>query len=118
MPNFRLTTRVVLHEDDKRKKEHSPNAKEYETLHVEMHARDYRRFYVNDDNQKRKLPPGEYRLEVDAKDEDDARSIGMKRAKDASTIATSASRFSVLVTCGKYVRGYQLEEITEDPDSD
>ncbi len=69
MQRVRLVTGVVLHEDDKRKKEHSPDAKEYETLHAEMHSRDYRCVYVNDNNEKRKLPLGKYRLEVEAKDE-------------------------------------------------
>lgn len=58
MPNYTLTARVVLHKDDKRTKEHSPDADEYKTLHAEMHARGYRRYFVNQKDEKKSYRPG------------------------------------------------------------
>ena len=117
MPDYTLTTRVVLHKDDARTKEHSPDAEEYETLHAEMHARGYRRFYKNKRDQKLKLPPGEYVIDLTADDGASARSAAQKKAVEAATIATSAARFSLLTTGAGSIRGYQLEPITKDPDA-
>ncbi|RRA01127.1 hypothetical protein [Burkholderia cepacia] len=118
MPSFTLTTRVVLHKDDKRTKEHSPDASEYETLHAEMHERGYRRYFTNKAKEKVKLPPGEYIIDLKADDESAARDKAMKKAKAAATIATSAERFSVLITGAGNVRGYRLEVIDADPDEE
>ncbi|OAJ61500.1 hypothetical protein A6V36_24315 [Paraburkholderia ginsengiterrae] len=117
MPSFTLTTRVVLHKDDARKQPHPTDAKEYDTLHAEMHSRGYRRFYVNKDKEKLKLPPGEYTIDLDADDGVAARTAAMGKAKAAATIATSEKRFSVLVTGGDNIRGHQLEAVTKDPDA-
>ena len=117
MPTFTITTRVVLHKDDARKEPHPTNAKEYTDLHAEMHERDYVRYYENTQDVKLKLPPGEYTIVIDAADGAAARTKAMDKAKEAATIATSAARFSVLVTGGNNIRGYQLETITKDPDA-
>lgn len=116
MPSFTLTTRVVLHKDDARTKEHSPDAEEYETLHSEMHRRGYRRFFETDDKRKVKLPPGEYTIKLDAEDGAGARGKAMAKAKAAATIATSEKRFSAYVTGGNGLRSCHLEEIDGDPD--
>ncbi|MCW5118623.1 hypothetical protein B7L17_011700 [Burkholderia cenocepacia] len=118
MPSYTLTARVVLHKDDKRTKAHSPDAAEYETLHAEMHDRGYRRYFTNKAKEKVKLPPGEYVIDMKADNGSEARDKAMKKAKAAATIATSAERFSVLVTGGDNVRGYQLEVIDADPDEE
>jgi hypothetical protein len=118
MSSYTIITRVVLHKDDARKQPHLQDAKEYETLHAEMHKRDYRRFYVADgDKEKLKLPPGEYAIDLDADDGNAARKKAMAKAKAAATIATSAERFSLLVTGGRGIRSYRLEVITKDPDA-
>jgi hypothetical protein len=117
MPTYTLTTRVVLHKDDARTQPHPTDAKEYETLHFEMHERDYFRFYTTKSKEKRKLPPGEYTIDLDADDDAAARSKAMNKAIEAATIATSAKRFSLLVTGGDNIRGYQLEVVTKDPDA-
>ncbi|WP_186198191.1 hypothetical protein [Burkholderia gladioli] len=118
MPSFTLTARVVLHKDDARTEEHSPDADEYETLHAEMRRRDYRRYFINQNDEMKKLPPGLYRIKLKADDWDDASSKAMKKAKEAATIATSKNRFSIVITGGDGVRGVGLETITEDPDED
>jgi hypothetical protein len=117
MPTYTITTRVVLHKDDARRQPHPTDAKEYETLHAEMHSREYRRFFTTAKDEKLKLPPGEYTIDIQADDGAAARTVAMNKAKAAATIATSAARFSVLVTGGDNVRGYQLESITKDPDA-
>ncbi|WP_118179720.1 hypothetical protein [Paraburkholderia phosphatilytica] len=118
MPSYIVTPRVVLHKDDARTKEHSPDAKEYETLHIEMHRRGYRRFFENRNDKKLKLPPGEYVIDdLDAEDGADAREKAMTKAKAAATMATSEKRFSVYITGGGGVRGTHLEMIDEDPDA-
>ncbi|GLZ20135.1 hypothetical protein [Burkholderia plantarii] len=66
MPTFTLTARVVLHKDDARTEEHSPDADEYKTLHAEMHRRDYRRYFINRDDKVKKLPAGLYFIELKA----------------------------------------------------
>lgn len=42
----------------------------------------------------------------------------MKKAKAAATLATSAERFSVLITGGEGLRGANLDVIAEDPDEE
>ncbi|WDD94667.1 hypothetical protein Bsp3421_004801 [Burkholderia sp. FERM BP-3421] len=117
MPSYTLTARVVLHKDDERAKEHSPDAEEYATLHEQMYARGYRRFYESIDGDKFKLPPGEYTIDVTADDGKAARTAAMDKAKAAAKNATSVSRFSVYITGGGNIRGYHLEKISEDPDA-
>ena len=46
------------------------------------------------------MPPDEYTIDVDAEDGAGTRTIAMDKAKAAAAIATSAKRFSVLVTGG------------------
>jgi len=65
-----------------------------------MHSRDYRRFYRTKNKELLKLPPDEYTIDVDAEDGAGTRTIAMDKAKAAAAIATSAKRFSVLVTGG------------------
>ncbi|WP_186191980.1 hypothetical protein [Burkholderia gladioli] len=118
MPSFTLTARVVLHKDDERADEHSPDSKEYRDLHSEMHTRGYRRFFTNKAKEKVHLPPGEYTIDLDAEDGSDARDEAMKLAKEAATEATSKDRFSILLTGANSMRGYRLKVIDADPDQD
>jgi hypothetical protein len=118
MPKYVATTRVVLHKDDARKEPHSPDAKEYETLHAEMWKRNYRRYYETTSDDLVKLPPGEYIISQESGDRDGARKEALRKAKQAATIATSADRFSVFVNCDGSVTSYHLESISEDPDAD
>ncbi|WP_186010920.1 hypothetical protein [Burkholderia gladioli] len=111
-----ITTRIVLHKDDERTKEHSPDASEYKTLHEEMHARGYRRFFVTDSGNMRKLPPGEYHIEIESDDASNATEIARDRAKAAATKATSEERYSLLTTGPNSVKSVNLPLITEDPD--
>lgn len=116
MSSFRITARVELHKDDKRKQTHSPDAKEYDNLHVEMHSRGFRRFYETVDHEMLKLPPGDYVIWETAADGSAARKSAMKKTKEAATEATSAERFSVFLSGGGNVSSYHLAVITEDPD--
>lgn len=117
MPKFTTTVRVVLHKDDTRTKEHSPDSEEYETLHAEMHTRGFRRYYTTVKDKKRKLPPGEYRIYQEGDDVDDACNNACGKAKAAATIATSAKRFSLFINCEGMLTGCNLEEISKDPDA-
>ncbi|WP_175977893.1 hypothetical protein [Burkholderia sp. BCC1047] len=100
-----VTTRIVLHQDDERTQEHSPDANEYETLHAEMHARGFRRFAHDDaDELMYQFPPGEYFLDIDAESGSDARDKALAKAKAAATLATSAKRYSVLCSGGMRYR--------------
>ncbi|MFM0031168.1 hypothetical protein PQR70_33630 [Paraburkholderia madseniana] len=117
MPTFTIIVRVELHKDDARTKAHTPDAQEYETLHAEMHERGFRRFFTTTDDTLRKLPPGEYRIRQAGDDEEAAQSAALNKAKEAATIATSAKRFSLLVTSGGNFTSYHLEKIDEDPDA-
>jgi hypothetical protein len=117
MPSFTLTARVVLHKDDARAQEHSPDAKEYDTLHKEMHSRGYRRCYTGKDKVMYQLLPGEYKINLEAEDGVEARTKAMDKAIAAATIATSKERHGVYVTGGDSVRGHQLKVITKDPDA-
>lgn len=117
MPSFTLTARVVLHKDDTRAKEHSPDAEEYDTLHAEMHSRGYKRFYTSKDDVVYHLPPGEYTITLEAEDGVKARTKAIDKAIAAATKATSKERHSVFVTGGGNVRGHQLKVITKDPDA-
>ncbi|WP_124677197.1 hypothetical protein [Burkholderia cenocepacia] len=118
MSNYYVTTRVVLHKDDERTAEHSPDAEEYETLHAAMHARGFFRC-VRDDAEGLlyHLPPGEYFTEIEAESGSEARSNAMAKAKSAATLATSAKRFSVLCSGGQGLTWFRLKKITEDPDT-
>ncbi|AOI78035.1 hypothetical protein [Burkholderia sp. NRF60-BP8] len=117
MPSYTLTARVVLHKDDKRTKEHSPDAEEYATLHAEMHSRDYRRYYIANNGKMYKLPPGEYNIDLTADDGAKARDAALKKVQEAATLATSANRYSALVTGGGGLLSANLEIITKDPDA-
>jgi len=112
-----VTVRVVLHKDDARTEPHPSNAKEYDTLHAEMHARGFSRFYDAKGGFRVKLPPGEYIVARDEHDGKKARDAARDEAIDAATIATTAKRFSLLVTGGDSATSYRLERITEDPDA-
>lgn len=118
MSSYYVTTRVVLHKDDARTKEHSPDAEEYGTLHAEMHARGYLRFGRDDtDKLMYQLPPGEYFLNVEAESAADARNKALEKAKAAATAATSAKRYSVLCSGGEGRTWFRLKKIDKDPDA-
>jgi hypothetical protein len=117
MPKYKTTVRVVLHKDDARTKEHSPDSEEYETLHAEMHARDFRRYYTTVKDEKLKLPPGEYWINQEGDDIDEARKKVYSKAKAAATVATSAKRSSFLINCEGSLTSWNLEEISKDPDA-
>ncbi|MDQ7978717.1 hypothetical protein QYH69_15810 [Paraburkholderia sp. SARCC-3016] len=118
MPTYTTTVRVVLHKDENRKQPHSPDSEEYETLHAEMWKRGFRRYYETVKDELLKLPPGEYVIDQKGEDRDDARATAYRNSKQAATIATSASRFSLLVNCSGSLTSHQLEKISEDPDAD
>ncbi|WP_157692711.1 hypothetical protein [Burkholderia sp. ABCPW 11] len=119
MPDYILLARVVLHKDDARTQEHSPDADEYETLHTEMHARGFRRYAVDDDDKLMyKLPPGEYHIELTAETGSEARNEALSRAKAAATAATSARRNSVITSGGGGISWCRLKKISEDPDAE
>ncbi|MDC6127388.1 hypothetical protein PPH41_05215 [Burkholderia gladioli] len=117
MTSYAITTRVVLHKDDARTTEHSPDADEYKTLHAEMHARGYRRFYVSNSDKMLKLPPGEYHIDIESDSATDARDLARDKAKAAATKATSKDRYSLLVTGANVVTSVNLSVITQDPDA-
>lgn len=117
MPNQYVTTRVVLHKDDERTKEHSPDAEEYKKLHAEMHAAGYRRFYTGNGGQMFKLPPGEYHIIIEADSGPAARDVAFEKAKSAATKATSAKRFTLLVSAPNALTSANSEIITKDPDA-
>ncbi|WP_186062171.1 hypothetical protein [Burkholderia gladioli] len=119
MQDHVLIARVVLHKDDEHIDEHTPDAKEYKTLHALMHESGFRRFVTNEgDNTMYKLPPGEYHISLEAVSGSAARNDAITRAKAAASDATSERRFSVLVTGSNGATFYGLEEISEDPDAD
>ncbi|MBW0449035.1 hypothetical protein [Paraburkholderia phenoliruptrix] len=117
MPKYTTTVRVVLHKDDARTKEHSPDSEEYDTLHAEMHARGFRRYYETVKDQKLKLPPGEYLIYQEGTDVDDARKKVYSKSTAAATIATSAKRFSLFINCEGSLTSSNLEVISKDPDA-
>ena len=117
MPKYTTTVRVVLHKDEARTKEHSPDSEEYETLHTEMHTRGFRRYYTTVKDEKLKLPPGEYWTNQEGDDIDDARKKAYSKTKSAATTATSAQRFSFFINCEGSLTSCNLEEISKDPDA-
>ena len=117
MPKYTTTVRVVLHKDDARTKEHSPDSEEYETLHAEMHTRGFVRYYTTVNKEKLKLPPGEYLIYQEGDNIEDARKKVYSKAKAAATIATSAKRFSLFINCEGSLTSLNLEAISKDPDA-
>ena len=117
MTTYTIIVRVELHKDDARTQPHPSSATEYQTLHEEMHSRGFFRFYKTKGGDLSKLPPGEYRLWHTSDEDDEARSVALNKAIEAATIATTAKRFSLLVSGGDSITGYQLEKITKDPDA-
>lgn len=100
MSTFTLTARVVVHKDDARKQPHPTDAKEYDTLHAEMHARGYCRFYANSSDEKRKLPPGEYTIEVDADDGAAARMVATETpSRPATTLISTCAESGISSKC-------------------